>query len=545
MIDRRGFLGIGSAAAGSLLMGTRITGARAADAKPVPGATVETTSGKVRGTVEDQVQCFKGLPYGASTGGDRRFMPPAKPESWTGVRDAFELGPRSPQLVSSFRGQVIPEFEGMDRMEPISEDCLRLNVWTASANRAAQRPVMVWLHGGGYTSGSGGFICYDGVQLAKKHDVVVVTVNHRLTAAGYLFLEGFGSEFAHSRNLGQLDIVAALEWVRDNISAFGGNPGNVTIFGQSGGGGKVSTLMAMPSAKGLFHRAIVQSGAAVKGLSREAATKSTEAYLARLGLKREQAGQLRTLPLDKLLAATAPAAGAPGAGGPMNFAPVVDGSTLPTDPFDPVAPELSANVPLLIGTVETEVTFFPNQVLDPIDDAGLKTHLKQTLRRVSDAGVDKVIAAYKAGRPGASNTDLLLIIASDATFRTGVMMEAERKAMQGKAPVYQYYFTWRTPVRDGKLRTPHAIEIPFVFDNTDATTAFTGTGNDRHALATRMSSAWTSFARTGNPNCKGLPTWKPFDTAQRATMVFNDECKLVENPNGAEQAVLHAALMGA
>ncbi len=543
MIDRREFIGIGSAAAGSLLMGANFTAA--ADSKAVPGATVQTTYGKVRGAVAERVQCFKGLRYGASTGGARRFMPPAKPESWTGVHDAFELGPRSPQLVSSFRGQVIPEFEGMDRMEPIGEDCLRLNVWTASADPQAKRPVMVWLHGGGYTSGSGGFICYDGTQLARKHDVVVVTVNHRLTAMGYLYLEGFGSEYENSSNLGQLDIVAALEWVRDNISAFGGDPGNVTLFGQSGGGGKVSTLMAMPSAEGLFHRAIVESGAAVKGLSREAARKSTEAYLANLGLKPDQAGQLRTLPLEKLLAATAPAAGAPGAGGPMNFAPVVDGHSLPTDPFDPVAPELSASVPLLIGTVETEVTFFPNQVLDPIDDAALKMHLKQTLRRVSDTELDKVIAAYKAGRPKASNTDLLLIIASDATFRAGVAVEAERKAMQGKAPVYQYYFTWRTPVREGKLRTPHAIEIPFVFDTVDTCTAFVGSGADRHALATRVSTAWTSFARTGNPNCKELPTWKPFDTAQRATMVFNDECRLVNNPHGAEQAVLHAALKSA
>ena len=543
MIDRRRFLRIGTATAG-VLAGARISAAVAADAKPVPGATVQTTSGKVRSSLEDRVQCFKGLPYGASTAGNNRFMPPAKPQSWTGVRDAFELGPRSPQLVASFKGQVIPEFEGMDRMEPISEDCLRLNVWTAGVDPQAKRPVMLWLHGGGYTSGSGGFICYDGTQLAKKHDVVVVTVNHRLTALGYLYLEGFGPEFAHASNVGQLDIVAALEWVRDNIAAFGGDPGNVTIFGQSGGGGKVSTLMAMPSAKGLFHRAIVQSGAAVKGVPREAARKSTEAFLASLNLKPEQASQLRTLPLDKLLAATAPAAGAPGAGGPMVFAPVVDGSTLPTDPFDPAAPELSANVPLLIGTVETEVTFFPNQVLDPIDDAALKTHLKQTLRGASDSQVAKVIAAYKAGRPGASNTDLLLIISSDATFRAGVAIEADRKALQ-KAAVYQYYFTWRTPVREGKLRTPHAIEIPFVFDNVDSAKALVGAGADRYELATRISSAWTAFARTGNPNCKPLPTWKPFDTAQRSTMVFNNDCKLVSNPNGAEQSVLHSALASA
>ena len=542
MIDRRQFIGISTAAG---LLSARIL---ASDRKAVPGATVETAAGKLRGSVEDKVQCFKGVRYGASTGGERRFMPPAKPASWTGVQDAFELGPRSPQLVSSFKGQVIPEFESMDRMEPIGEDCLRLNLWTPAVGRQGKRPVMMWLHGGGYTSGSGGFICYDGQQLAKKHDVVVVTVNHRLSAAGYLYLEGFGSEFAGASNLGQLDIVAALEWVRDNVAAFGGDPGNVTLFGQSGGGGKVSTLMAMPSAKGLFHRAIVESGAALKGVSRDAAMKSTEAYLAQLKLKPNQAGQLRKLPLEQLLAATAPAAGAPGAGGPMVFAPVVDGRTLPADPFDPVASELSANVPLLIGSVETEVTFFPGQVLDPIDDAGFRTHLQQTLRSANDAQVDKVIAAYKAGRPKASNTDLLLIIASDATFRAGVIAETERKAAQaaqGKAPVYQYYFTWRSPVREGKLRTFHALEIPFVFDNVDAAKSITGSGADRYPLATRMASAWVAFARSGNPSCKELPSWHAFDTKQRATMIFDNECKVVNDPNGTEQGVLRSVLAGA
>jgi len=544
MIDRRRFIGIGTLTAGAgLLAGRQVSVLAAADkgaAGPTPGATVQTTAGRVRGTLDHGVQCFKGIPYGASTAGEHRFMPPVKPVKWSGVRDAFELGPRSPQLVSSFRGAVIPEFEPMDRGEPMSEDCLRLNVWTASVGSGHKRPVMVWLHGGGFTSGSGGFICYDGLQLARKHDVVAITVNHRLSALGYLYLEGLGGErYAGSGNLGNLDIIAALEWVRDNVSAFGGDPGNVTIFGQSGGGGKVSSLMAMPAAKGLFHRAIVQSGADVKGISRDAASRTAAAYLAKLNLKPEQVDELRKLSFEQLMAATAP--GAPGSGPPLNFGPVVDGHALPSDPFDPAAPELSASVPLLIGSVETEVTFFARQSLDPIDADTLHKSVGQSLRNVSATQIDSLIAAYRAGRPGASNTDLYLIIASDV-FRAGVLTETERKAAQGKAPVYSYYFTWRTPVRDGKLRTPHAIEIPFVFDNVDAAKSFTGSGEDRYLLATRMSSAWAAFARTGNPACPELPSWPAFDASRRATMVFNTSCQVVNDPHGEEQRLLRSVL---
>ncbi len=539
MIDRRKFIGIGAAA--GLLTQQGISAAFAKDAAAAPAATVQTTAGKIRGTVHNKVHAFKGVPYGASTAGDHRFMPPAKPQPWTGVRDCLELGPRSPQLVSSFKGQVIPEFEPMDRAEPISEDCLRLNLWTAGVGPAGKRPVMVWLHGGGYTSGSGGFICYDGERMAAKQDVVVITVNHRLTAVGFLYLGDLGgAKYADSGNAGMLDLVAALEWVRDNAAAFGGDPGNVTIFGQSGGGGKVSTLMAMPSAKGLFHRAVVQSGAAIKGVSREAATKTAQAFMAKLNLKPNQVDELQKIPMEQLMAATDG-----GNGPPLNFGPVVDGRALPTDPFDPAAPAISADIPLLIGTVETEVTFFASQYVEPLDDAGLHQRVKQTLRKASDAQVDKVIAAYKAGRPKANNTDIYLIIASDATFRAGVMLEADRKAAQGKAPVYNYYFTWRTPVRDGKLRTPHTLEIPFVFDVVDLEKSLTGTGKDRYPLANKMSSSWAAFARTGNPNCKELPHWEAFDSQHRATMIFDNECRLVNDPHGSEQALLHSILMGA
>jgi para-nitrobenzyl esterase len=534
MIDRRRFLGFTSLAAGTWL---DAWGASNAEHTHVAaGATVETTAGRVRGIRVEGVHAFKGIPYAASTAGANRFMPPRKPQPWSGVRDATMLGHRSPQLLSEFHGVVPPELEPMDRNEPMGEDCLVLNVWTAGLRNARRRPVMVWLHGGGYTTGSGGFVIYDGTELARKHDVVAISLNHRLSALGYLYLAGIGGErYADSSNLGNLDIIAALEWVRDNIAEFGGDPGNVTIFGQSGGGGKVSSLMAMPAAHGLFHRAIVESGADVRGVSTERANQTAEMYLKRLGLTRGRLDELERLPFERLLAVTERKAGPP-----LMFAPVVDGRSLPSDPFDPVAPRLSERVPLLIGTVETEVTFFPGQMLDPMDAAELHARIKRILMHANDADVDRVIDAYRAGRPHDSNTDLYLIMASDATFRAGVVLEAERKAAQRGAPVYQYYFTWRSPVRDGKLRSFHTVEIPFVFDNVDAAQSMTGSGHDRYLLASRMSGAWTAFARGGNPNHSGLPTWAAFDVPRRATMIFNDECRLVDDPYGAEQRLLRS-----
>ena len=527
MIDRRSFIGMCTVAAGALA--PRINTAWADEGAAAP-ATVATTAGKIRGSHAKGVYTFRGVPYAATTAGAGRFQPPAKLAPWSGTREATELGPRSPQLLSAFHGFVPHEVEVMDRDEKMGEDCLVVNVWTPTLERGRKLPVMVWLHGGGFTSGSGGFIIYDGIELARKHDVVVVTVNHRLSAFGYLYLAGFGSErYANASNAGNLDIVAALEWVRDNIAAFGGDADNVTIFGQSGGGGKVSSLMAMPAAHGLFHRAIVQSGADVKGISREAATRNAQNYLARLNLKPDQLDQLKDIPLEQLIKATE-ANGGP----PINFGPVVDGHSLPTDPFDPTAPALSASVPLLIGTVETEVTFFPGQQMEPIDDAALHVQVRKLLPRASDADVDRVIAAYRAGRPKASNTDIALIMGSDA-FRAAILLEADRKSAQTQAPVYQYYFTWRSPVRDGKLRTFHTLEIPFVFDNVDAAQAMTGSGEDRHPLATRMSNAWVAFARTGNPNHSGLPHWTAYDSTRRATMIFNNECRMVDDPHGTEQ----------
>jgi para-nitrobenzyl esterase len=531
-IDRRSFLGRGAAAAGAIVGAAKaLTAASSTSSKSEgdAGPVVETTSGKIRGVVIDKIYAFKGVPYGASTAGAGRFMPPVKPQPWTDIKETTHVGHRSPQQPGMLE---IPEVAATSGQGPMGEDCLVLNVWTNGLKAGHKRPVMLWLHGGGFASGSGDYSIYDGANLARKRDVVMVTVNHRLNVFGYLYLADIGGpKYADASNAGHRDIVLALEWVRDNIVNFGGDPANVTIFGQSGGGGKIATLMAMPAAKGLFHRAICQSGASIKGMTRANATRTAKAILTKLNLKPDQIDQLQTIPFDKLTEAIK------GVGG---FGPVVDGKTLTHDPFDPGAPEESATVPLLIGSVEEEVNFFPATPLDPIDDADLHKRVKQAARSADDATVDNLIAVYKKGRPSKSNVEIYQIIASDAGFSGSVHTEADRKAAQGKASVYKYYFTWQSPVREGKLRSYHTLEIPFVMENVDEGKTMTGSGQDRHALSDKMSAAWAAFARTGNPNAKGLPRWPAFTADQRATMIFNDECKMVDDPFKEERLAIAA-----
>jgi para-nitrobenzyl esterase len=526
-MDRRAFLNRGTLAA-SFLVGGTLTNALAADNKTatvkkiasVKGPVVETASGKIRGQMIDRVSAFKGIPYGASTAGANRFMPPVKPAAWGGVLDTVDWGPEAPQGPHT----EIPEVAATIPKTGVSEDCLHLNVWTNSLS--GKKPVMVWLHGGGFTSGSGSYSIYDGANMARKQNVVTVTVNHRLNSFGFLYLADLGGKWSHASNVGMMDIVAALEWVRDNISKFGGDPNNVTIFGQSGGGGKVSTLMAMPPAKGLFHRAIVQSGANVRGTTKEAALRTRETLMKAANAK--SIDDLQNMPMDDLIKVTLSTRG-------LALAPVVDGMTLPGGPFDPTAPEMSADIPLLIGTTEFEVNFFPFTKLDPITDQELHAAVKQATR-ASDEEVTELIALYKKGRPSDSDVDLSQIISSD-NFRAGVITEAERKAAQ-PAPVYMYYFRWKSPVHDGKLKAFHTLEIPFVLENVDEGKSMTGTGKDRYALEAKMSGAWAAFARTGNPNHPGLVHWPKFDTNKRATMIFNDQCKIMDDPFGAERMAL-------
>jgi para-nitrobenzyl esterase len=549
MVNRRAFIGTTTVAAAGALFDWRVW---AQARKGVPGATVETTAGKLRGLVIDKIQAFKGVPYGASTAGARRFLAPMKVQPWTGVRDAFEIGQRSP-LVDSV---LVPEWTPLNLREPMGEDCLNLNLWTPSASKGGKRPVMVWLHGGGYSTGSPNMIPYDGANLARKHDVVVVGLTHRLNVFGFIYLAHLGGEkYAGASNTGMKDIIAGLEWIRDNIASFGGDPDNVTIFGQSGGAGKVSTLLGMPAARGLFHRAIAQSGSAVTGMSDGTATENAAAFMSRLGLKTDQVDQLQKLPMQRLLDAVQQGRGASsgqaagggrgrgGAGGGFNAAPVVDGSSLPKNVFDPTATELSADVPLLIGSTETEVTWNVNtDYTPPADDAALRARIKKTLRSADDAQIDKVIAIYRKDRPKASNLDLALILETDASsFRSGTDTEAERKAALGKAPVYVYRFQWYSAASGGRLRAMHCMDIPFVFENVDVSKSVVGDGPDRHALADRMSRAWVAFARSGNPNHKGLPKWDPFTSDTRATMIFNNECRAVNDPYREERLAIAAA----
>ncbi|MEO5925328.1 MAG: carboxylesterase family protein [Bryobacteraceae bacterium] len=487
-------------------------------AETKPGVTVETSLGKIRGLAIGKVHGFKGIRYGADTAGARRFLAPVKPAAWTGVLDAFEWGPEAPQASPHTE---IAEVLATVPPTPMSEDCLRLNVWTQSTS--GKRPVMVWLHGGGFTSGNGSYTIYDGTNLARRQDVVMVTINHRLNTFGFSYFEG------QSANVGMLDTIAALEWVRDNISRFGGDPSNVTIFGQSGGAGKVSTLLAMPGAKGLFHRAIIQSGSNLAGVAKADAVKSTETFMAKLGAK--SLADLQKLPMAQLIDATNSTPG-------LRTSPTVDGITLPGGPFSPTAPAISANVPVLIGTTETEMTFFPNTPMDPIDDAQLLTRVKAAAR-ANDAQAKDLVDLYRKGRPGVSNIDVALIVESDTRFRVAVTTQAELKAAQ-PAPVYMYYFTWRTPVHDGKLKSLHTLDIPFATANVQESPSMTGTGKDRLPLEEKMSGAWASFARTGNPNYKGLPTWPKFDPNTRATMILSNDCKVVNDPNGAERKALAA-----
>ena len=522
---------------------------------------VEARSGKIRGVLLDgRVNAFKGVPYGASTEGTRRFLPPIAPAPWSGVRDTRELGPRAPQPVRL----MVPEMGDalIGRPAAMSEDCLRLNVWTAGLGRG-QRPVMVYLHGGGFRTGSGGAVVYDGKELARKHGVVVVTVNHRLNVFGYLYLaESGGGQFAQASNAGMQDLVLALQWVRDNIAAFGGDPGNVTIFGQSGGGGKTSMLTAWPAAKGLFHRAIIHStlaDTAVRALPKEEAIASTELLLKRLGLKANEIEKAQQLPMQQLLDAVT---GGPGrvAGGnssmagaaddlSLRYTPVVDGRTLLQHPYDPIAPSVSADIPIMLGSVETEAVPYQFNAqgqpdaywsTDTLDDAALRARVKQALK-ASDADADRVIASYRKGRPKASNMDLAMIIASDESpLRTSEYTIAERKVALGKAPAYMYFFQWNSPVHEGRVRAMHSVELPFVFDHVDDCAFMVGNGKDRYALADQMSTTWAAFARSGNPNHKGLPQWQPFNMKDRTTMIFDRECKSVNDPYREERLALES-----
>ena len=507
----------------------------------------ETAQGKVRGSRRNGVFSFKGMSYGASTSGERRFMAPAKPESWTGIRNALQYGRVCPNRDSAHFVTDGHNLANSDEDEYLlhrganasvmGEDCLRVNVWTPEINGSYKRPVMVFMHGGGFSGGNAHeLLAYNGENLARNHDVVVVTHNHRLNVFGYLNLaEMGGEEFAQSANVGMLDLVAVLEWVRDNIASFGGDAGNVTIFGQSGGGGKVLALMAMPAAKGLFHRAISQSGPYLRSLTPDYSAQIADLVLKELGLTRGQVRELQNVTVDKLEGAGVEALRKmPDASevslrrlfGATGWGPTVDGAVLPVQPFHPGAPSLTASVPLMTGSNLNEfVNGVGHPELNGMDEAEMLRRVEEGLHGDTKA----IVAAYRREYPGATPFQLYATIAASSA-RQAVFEQARRKAALGGAPAYSYIYSWRTPTLDDRPGSFHAAELAFVFDNGDICDHYSTLSSASLALSRQMSSAWVSFARNGDPNHAAMPRWPAYSDATRAVMDFNTESRVRMNP---------------
>ena len=537
-VDRRRLLAGGAAAAGVLALPI------AACAADAPSETVEiqVAEGRLRGLRTGGVDAYKGVSYGAGVSGVARFKPARPVAPWTGVRDAIRLGTPSLQDPTTVYG----------RNEPApGEDCLVLNVWTP-AGGGKGRPVMFYSHGGGYTTGSGGSTAQDGSMLAREHDVVVVATNHRLGVLGYLYLgELGGADYAGSGNQGLSDIVLALKWVARNIAAFGGDPANVTIFGESGGGAKSSCLYAMPSVAPLFAKAIIQSGPVVRITTPEVAAQTTRMFLEQLGIAPADWRKVLDAPAPQILAAqkALSAKVKSDSGGwrgiqsltPGTYGPILDGDLLPHHPFDPAAPASAADKPLMIGWLDREAAFFAWTGKDVeafrLDEAGLKARLSGRFGDQAQALID----AYRSDRPGATPSDVYLAAASYYAMGAGSVVAAERKAAQGRAPAYVYNIAYRSNRKmdgtDIELGAMHASDIPLVFNTVASPDTLAGSRADRFAAARNISAMWANFARTGRPSAPGQPAWPAYDLKTRQTMVLDVACSVVPDRFGAERRV--------
>lgn len=508
LIDRRGAL-----AGGLALSVFGAAPARARDTHPV----VATANGPVRGQSDGGVLVFKGLRYGADTR-PRRFQPPLSPSPWTEPAEAFAYGPACPQ----------PGGEPNQ-----SEDCLFLNVWTPGLDRE-RRPVMVYVHGGGYATGSGSSPLYDGTRLARRNDVVVVTLNHRLGPLGYAYLARLaGAPFLDSGACGQLDLILALRWVRDNIAAFGGDPSRVMVFGQSGGGAKIATLMATPSAAGLFHRAATMSGQQVTASGPMNATRRATAWLDALGLPPARATEAATLPVEALLKATE--APDPVLGyGSLYFGPVLDDRSLTRHPFYPDAPAQSAHIPMIIGNTHDETRAFlggdpANHTLGWDDLPGRMTLATMRI----DVSPEPVIAAYREMYPHYSPSEVFFAATTAARSWRAAIIEAEARAAAG-TPAFVYQLDWASPIEGGRRGAQHTDDIPLAFDNVSAAGS-RAIGPGAQPMADRLSRAFVAMARTGDPNHPGLPVWTPYDLTRRQTLILDHPPRMEDDPRGAER----------
>lgn len=502
--------------------------------------TVETTAGHVRGGLVEGVLAFKTIPYAASTAGPNRFHAPLPSAPWTGVRDCTEFSGKAPQAgIAPVPRPELADFPGPADASPETEDCLTLNVWTPAAD-AAKRPVMVWFHGGAFSYGNSNAPRVWGSRLARKQDVVVVCVNQRLNIFGHLDLSAVGGEdFRDSGNAGTLDMVAALEWVRDNIAGFGGDPANVTIFGESGGGAKVCVLLTMPRARGLFHRGIVQSGAVVRLRTKERAQALTEMVLRHLGAGGASIQALQSLSVADLLAAVKPAEAALGPSPyPLfdryPFGPVVDGDIVPVQPFEPVANDIQPDIPIIIGDMKDEMANF----LAPIDAVWNRTLTRadmiERVRAIAGSRTEEVIAHYDALHPGLNPAEELIAITSDSNFRLRSWIVTQRRVALKRGPVWMYSFEWETPVLGGRLKAPHAMDVPFTFNTLDLTNA-TGGSAGAQALSDTMSAVWASFARDGRPHHASIPDWPEYDLDRRATLVLDAQCRVDQDPRASSR----------
>jgi para-nitrobenzyl esterase len=493
-------------------VGIYLTGCKSNDTK-TQNPVIKTTHGKISGTIDDGIYTFKGIPYAKA----ERFMPPQEPDAWEGVRECTEFGPVAKQTAPWYPDSVQNE-----------KELFSANVWTQGIKDGKKRPVMVWLHGGGFHIGASNDPMTYGKALAKKGDVVFVSVNHRLNILGFLDLSACGSNYAQSANVGMLDIVKALEWVNTNIEHFGGNPSDVTILGESGGGGKVGTLMCMPAAKGLFKKAIIQSGTLLNVMTKEKSQALGLAVLKNLGVTPNDVEKLDTISYLQLVKAGNDAIASisgprkPGSPTMFGFAPSADGVVLLQQPFSPGFADISKDIPLMMGSTLNELmrTVYAEKNLT----------LEQAKERLAKEYGDKTneyIALFAKAYPDYTPQDLLSI---DQVFRPFTIRTADARAVPGNAPLFLYFLAWKSPVDSASKGSFHGLDIPLAFNNVDLRADWTGNSEDAWKLADKMSSAWLNFVKTGNPNVEGvLPMWEAYSAENGATMYFDNECRIVNN----------------